>query len=53
MWGIEITEEELGNTPEEVALTLEYIAGQIRQDYYSGVCPSWALTKKEDNNENH
>ena len=47
MWSIEITEEEMGNNPEEVALTLKYIAEQIEQGYYSGVCPSWALVKGE------
>ena len=48
MWSIGITEEEMGNTPEEVALTLRYIADQIEQGYYSGVCPSWALVKGEE-----
>ena len=47
MWSIEITEDEMGNNPEEVALTLKYIAGQIEQGYFSGVCPSWALKKGE------
>jgi len=45
MWSIKITEDEMRNTPEEVALTLRYIAEQIEQGYYSGVCPSWALVK--------
>lgn len=47
MYSIEITEEEMGNTPEEVALTLRYIAEQIEQGYFSGVCPSWTLKKGE------
>lgn len=47
MYSIEITEEEMGNNPEEVALTLRYIAEQIEQGYHSGICPSWALVKGE------
>lgn len=47
MYSIEITEEEMGNTPEEVALTLRYIAEQIEQGYTSGMCPNWAITKGE------
>lgn len=47
MWSIDITEEEMGNTPEEVALTLRYIAEQIEHGYYSGVCPNWAISKGE------
>ena len=45
MWSIEITEDEMGNTPDEVALTLRYIAEQIEKGYTSGMCPSWALVK--------
>lgn len=47
MWSIKITEDEMGNTPEEVALTLRYIAEQIEQGYHSGVCPNWVLKKGE------
>lgn len=47
MYSIEITEDEIGNSPEEVALTLRYIAEQIEHGYMSGMCPSWAITKGE------
>ena len=47
MYSIEITEDEMGNAPEEIALTLRYIAEQIEQGYFSGVCPSWALKRGE------
>lgn len=49
MWSIDITEEEMGNTPEEVALTLRYIAEQIEQGYCSGVCPNWSISKGANN----
>lgn len=47
MWSIDITDDKVGNTPEEVALTLRYIADQIEQGYHSGVCPDWELKKGE------
>ncbi len=47
MYSIEITEDEMGNTLEEVALALRYIAEQIEHGYTSGMCPNWAITKGE------
>lgn len=44
MWGVEIKDAWLGNSPAEVALTLRYIANQIDEGKTYGASPDWKLT---------
>lgn len=44
MWGVEIEDAWLGNSPAEVASTLRSIANQIDEGKTYGACPDWELT---------